>query len=82
MNCKASKNVALKKFPVIDIGRCSECYGCTEVAPDIFRYNVEAGIMDVIEQQVYPEDIVNEAIKNCPKDCISWDTVQVVITKD
>lgn len=82
MNCMASKNLMLRKFPVIDIGRCSECCGCTEVAPDVFRYNIEAGIMDVIDQQDYPENIVNEAIKNCPKDCISWDNVQAAVSRD
>jgi ferredoxin len=31
------------------------------------------GIMEVIDFQVYPDDLVEEAIKNCPKDCIIWD---------
>ena len=60
-------------FPVIDLGRCSTCGGCIEVAPQVFRYNAAIGIMEVIELEGYPVDIVDEAIKNCPKDCIQWD---------
>jgi len=61
------------RFPIIDLGRCSSCGGCIEVAPHVFRYNSDVGIMEVIEFQVYPVDMVDEAIKNCPKDCIVWD---------
>lgn len=62
-----------RKFPVIDLGRCSECRGCLEVAPDIFFYNSETGMVDVVGLAEYPEELVAEAMKNCPKDCISWE---------
>lgn len=61
------------KFPIIDWGRCSDCRGCIEVAPKVFRYNSVMGMMEVIEFQIYPEDLVDEAIKNCPKDCLYWE---------
>lgn len=60
-------------FPVIDLSRCSTCGGCIEVAPQVFRYNSAMGIMEVIELEEYHVDVVDEAIKNCPKDCIYWD---------
>jgi ferredoxin len=63
----------LKKFPSIDLGRCTECKGCIEIAPGIFSYNPSTGMMEVIECDEYPEDLVNEAIKNCPEDCITWE---------
>jgi ferredoxin len=31
--------------------------------------------MEVIDMQEYPGEIVWEAIKNCPKDCIYWEDV-------
>lgn len=62
-----------RTFPTIDLSRCSTCGGCIEVAPDVFRYNAAMGIMEVIELVVYPVEVVDEAIKNCPKDCIVWD---------
>ncbi len=70
MMCVVKKQL---RFPTIDLGRCSSCGGCIEVAPNVFRYNSVMGIMEVIEFQVYPVDMVDEAIKNCPKDCIVWD---------
>ncbi len=63
----------MKKFPSIDLGRCTECKGCIEIAPTVFCYNESTGMMEVIEQDEYPEDIVDEAIKDCPEDCISWE---------
>lgn len=47
--------------------------GCVEVAPEVFRYNEDNGYLEVIDMQEYPEDIVREAIKCCPKDCIVFD---------
>lgn len=66
----------IQKIPSIDLGRCSECKGCIEVAPTVFRYNTSTGMMEVIELDEYPEELVNEAIKNCPEDCITWEPVQ------
>ena len=70
---KTKETQKTQKFPVIDLGRCSECRGCLEVAPDIFFYNSETGMVDVVGLEEYPEELVAEAIKNCPKDCISWE---------
>lgn len=63
----------MKRILYIDLGRCSECLGCVEIAPSIFFYNEQTGCMEVVDNIDYPEDDVNEAIKNCPKDCIRWD---------
>lgn len=63
----------MRKYPSIDFGRCSECLGCIEVAPQVFRYNTSTGMMEVIDLLRYPEDLVDEAIKNCPEDCIAWE---------
>ncbi|MBB1078007.1 ferredoxin [Rhodoferax sp. 4810] len=64
----------MKKYPSIDLSLCSSCLGCIEIAPKVFRYNRETGLMEVIELAEYPVDLVDEAIKNCPKDCISWES--------
>ena len=70
MMCVVKKQA---RFPIIDLGECSSCGGCIEVAQKVFRYNSVMGMMEVLELQVYPIDLVEEAIKNCPKDCIIWD---------
>ena len=62
----------MKKFPSIDLGKCSECMGCIEVAPKVFKYNMSTGLMEVLDLDEYPVEDVEEAIKNCPEDCISW----------
>ncbi len=70
--CVVKKNI---RFPVIDLSLCSECKGCIEIAPAVFRYNSFMGIMEINDAESYPEQLVDEAIKNCPKDCICWDSM-------
>ena len=61
------------KIPVIDLALCSECEGCIAVCPSVFKFNEATGMIEVVEMDVYPEECVDEAIKNCPADCISWE---------
>ncbi|MEA3417105.1 MAG: ferredoxin [Thermodesulfobacteriota bacterium] len=60
------------KRPVVDIGQCSLCEGCIELCPLVFRLN-DAGFIEVTELSDYSEPCVEEAIKYCPEDCISWE---------
>ena len=60
------------KIPVVELSDCILCGVCVDVSPAVFNLN-ESGYIEVIELSVYPEDEVNEAIKNCPADCIVWD---------
>ena len=60
------------KKPAVDIGLCTLCEGCLEMAPTVFMMN-HAGYIEVAELEVYPEDEVNDAIKYCPEDCIGWE---------
>jgi ferredoxin len=45
---------------------------CVEACPAAFRMN-DAGFVEVIDLSAYPEDEVQDAIKNCPADCIYWE---------
>ncbi len=47
--------------------------GCVEVAPSVFQYNESNGFMEVLDLDEYPLEDVEEAIKNCPVDCITWE---------
>ena len=60
------------KIPVIDLGECVYCDACIEVCSAVFRLN-DAGFIEVVELQEYPKEEVEEAIKNCPADCITWE---------
>jgi len=60
------------RIPVVDIGTCTLCMGCIEVCPEVFQLN-DAGFIEVVELAAYPQEAVDEAIKYCPEDCISWE---------
>jgi ferredoxin len=42
------------------------------MAPTVFRRN-DSGLIEVIDLLEYPEEEVNEVIKNCPCNCIMWE---------
>ena len=60
------------KIPDVELGECVLCGVCVEVAPSVFRIN-GVGYVEVLDLTDYPEFEVNEAIKNCPADCVSWE---------
>jgi ferredoxin len=60
------------KRPVVELSDCIRCDVCVGVCPAAFRMN-DAGYIEVIDLEAYPEDEVDEAIKNCPADCIRWE---------
>ena len=62
------------KIPIIDLSECILCGICVDICPAVFKMN-DAGFIEVIPSDTYPEDAVDEAIKNCPADCIQWDGV-------
>jgi len=62
------------KIPVVDLSQCNLCEICVEVAPAVFRIS-DAGFVMVVDLPTYPEDDVDEAIKNCPADCIYWEKI-------
>jgi ferredoxin len=59
------------KKPVVELSECILCEVCIEVCPAVFSLN-EAGFICVAELTDYPEADVEEAMKNCPADCIYW----------
>jgi ferredoxin len=61
------------KRPVIELSDCIHCDVCVAVCPEVFRWN-GAGYIEVIDLSAYPDETVNEAIKNCPADCIHWES--------
>ncbi|QTA91160.1 ferredoxin [Desulfonema magnum] len=59
------------KIPVVELSECILCGVCEEVCPSVFNLS-ELGYVSVAELPMYPESEVDEAIKNCPADCIFW----------
>ncbi|MEJ5357218.1 MAG: ferredoxin [Desulfobacterales bacterium] len=57
---------------MIDLAECTRCEGCIALCPSVFRVN-QAGFLEAVERPEYPEEEVDEAIKNCPARCIRWE---------
>ncbi len=60
------------KTPIVELSECIVCGICEEVCPSVFTLN-ESGYISIVELTKYPESEIEEAIKNCPADCICWD---------
>jgi len=60
------------KVPVVELSDCILCEICIDVSPSVFILN-DTGFIVVSELDTYPEEEVDEAIKNCPSDCIYWE---------
>ncbi len=54
------------------MSECILCEVCTSVCPQVFKIN-DVGFIEVSDLEEYPEEAVNEAIKNCPQRCIDWE---------
>lgn len=63
------------KIPIVELSDCILCDVCVEVCPTVFRRNT-AGYIEVIPLDDYPQSAVDDAIKNCPVDCIFWNEGQ------
>lgn len=61
-----------KKVPVIDIDACIACGNCEAVCPDVFRLNEDLGHSEVINPLGAPVEQIQDAIDQCPAQCISW----------
>jgi|MGYP000194562910 ferredoxin len=55
---------------VIDLESCIRCDICVELAPHAFQIN-DMAYVEVLSSADDSSPDVQEAIRNCPKDCIS-----------
>lgn len=60
------------KRPVIDLSLCCRCEVCVVACPEVFTLN-DAGFIEVADLAEYPEELVEDAIRNCPEGCIAWE---------
>jgi ferredoxin len=63
--------MGLMKTPDVDLSLCSMCGICVDLCPMTFKIN-DAGYIEVIHPCGDPEEDINEAIRDCRSDCISW----------
>lgn len=67
------QHLSKESRPTVDLGSCSKCGGCIEVAPEIFRFSESGGFIEIVDLEHYDRDRVQEAMKFCPEDCIHWE---------
>lgn len=61
-----------EKIPVIDTDECIACGNCEAVCPDVFRLNEALGHSEVFNPHGAPDDQIQQAIDQCPAQCIHW----------
>jgi ferredoxin len=62
----------MMRRPVLDLSECTDCEGCIEMCPEVFRRN-PAGYIELEDRDGYPEECVEDAIRCCPAHCITWE---------
>ena len=61
----------MAKFPVVNQSECISCGVCVEICPEVFQLNND-NLSEVINPEGAPETKIQEAIDNCPVQCIHW----------
>jgi len=60
------------RIPVIDYDACIACGNCEIVCPEVFRVDESLGHSEVIDPHGAPEERIQEAMDQCPVQCITW----------
>jgi len=60
------------KYPIVELSECILCGICEEVSPSVFQVS-DLGYVQISELDEYPVEEVDDAIRNCPTDCIFWE---------
>ena len=57
----------------IDTEECIGCGSCHDICPEVFGLNEDIEKAYVIQAEGGPEDLIEEAMTECPMQCIYWE---------
>jgi ferredoxin len=57
----------------IDEAECIGCGSCENICPEVFQLDHDAEKSRVIKPEGGPEDLIEEAMGECPMSCIYWE---------
>jgi len=63
----------MAKKHVIDEDECMTCGAWAGICPEVFEIDEKADTASVIMETSGPEDLIQEAMDNCPVECINWE---------
>ena len=62
----------MPRIPFVDQEECTGCGLCEEICPEVFQMN-EDNVSEVYDADGASEDKIQEAIDDCPVECIHWE---------
>ena len=63
----------MSKKVAIDVEECIGCGSCHDLCPEVFDLNEEIEKAEVIKPEGGPEECIEEAMIECPMQCIYWE---------
>ncbi|MCJ7596334.1 MAG: ferredoxin [Desulfobacterales bacterium] len=57
----------------IDQDECIGCGSCHQICPEVFEIDEDIEKASVIKPEGGPEDLIKEAMGECPMSCIYWE---------
>ena len=67
-----TQEVAMARQVVIDDEDCEECESCVQLCPEVFAFDEENQVAEVIKPDA-DDECIDEAIDSCPTACIRWE---------
>lgn len=57
---------------VIDEDECEGCESCVQLCPEVFSFNEDSQLAEVISPHA-DDECIEEAMDSCPVGCIRWE---------
>lgn len=68
-----NKGIKMSRRVCVDQEECIGCGSCQDICPEVFKINEDIEKSEVIKPEGGPEDLIEEAMGECPMSCIYWE---------